>query len=568
MTNPDPSTKQDRTGSENSSGTVTILLRVLFVSLFVALLGRLFYLQVLQADNYRDLQEQQTHVTKREPAPRGTIHDRKNRIIATSITRFSVFADPKLVEDVRATARKLSNQLNVPEGELLEKLNREEDRFVWVKRKLKRQQIQFLRNQHIKGIGVRPEQARSYPHGNVAPHVIGFVGEGRRGLAGVEHSFDNLLAGKPGTRLFWRDGKNDLLYARSRMKEEPEPGDDLSVTIDVELQRIAREEFKKTKEKYRPNWGSLLVMEPDAGEVLALVNYPSFSLKNFEQSDENQRRNRALTDPVEPGSVFKPLVMAAALEERVIQRGDTIYCENGRYHYRGRELHDYTSFGRLTITEILSRSSNIGMAKIGIKLEDKLRQWVLSFGFGKKTGIQLPGEDAGHVQDTDSWNPIYTQTSVPMGHEILATPLQVTGAFCALANGGKLVKPVIVRDDGEQQARQEKRILTRATTRKVLSMMRKVVTEGTGTRAQSDYVDIAGKTGTSMKYSDQDKYLSVFVGVAPYPDPDLVVAAFVDEPKGEHTGGRVAAPVVRRVIERASAYLNGSGLQVNNPKNK
>jgi len=528
--------------------------------LFGALIARLAHLQLVSDGGYRTARGDQTEVVKKRPAPRGNIYDRTGRLLVTSRMKGSIYADPGRVRSPRKTAGVLHEMLGVDQDSLLEKLNREHDRFVWVKRYVSPGRVRKVKHRSLRGVRVRREYTRTHPFGTLGAHVLGFVGTERTGLAGVERVLDRTLTGTPGQLSYLRDGTGTLLY-RSRSKgREPVPGTPVTLTLDVGVQQAAEQSLRQTMEEFRANWASVVAMDPDNGAVLAMANRPSYHPESFQEVPADHRRNRAVTDPVEPGSSFKPIVMAAALEKGILTPDTEFFCENGAWSYRGRLLHDYKSFGKLSATGILEHSSNIGMAKIGIRLGKALRPWIKRFRFGTETGIQLPGEAPGFVQTREKWNPIYTQTSVPMGHEILTTPLQIVRSYCVFANGGYMVAPKLIRRNGNRpvidQRMVGKRILHRDTTRTMINMMRSVVESGTGTPVQSEQITIAGKTGTSRKYTNKDQYLSIFIGVAPVSDPEIVVGGFVDEPQGEHSGGKVAGPLVRRVIEQAKHHLN------------
>jgi cell division protein FtsI/penicillin-binding protein 2 len=541
--------------------TWTYLYAGILLLLFSVLVGRLYYLQIHKHQSYASQRSDQTEQVRKKDAPRGSIFDDRGRLLVASQLRMSVYADPGLVKTPEKTATALAQLLDVDKASLQEKLSREEDRFIWVKRRVTPSVAERVRQEEFRGVRFRREFDRRYPHGDLAAHVLGMVGSNRQGLGGVELQYDDALTGNPARFKYTRDGTGKLLYA-SAMQDQVRAtgGSDMRLTINLTLQQIVEQELNRLTDKHSPNWASVVVINPSNGAVKALANRPTFEPGAYGNSTESERRNRAITDPVEPGSSLKPFVMAAALEEGLVTPESRIFCENGQWRYRTRLLHDYKSFGALSATEVISKSSNIGMAKIGVELGGQLRPWIKRFRFGEPTGIALPGEDPGVVQSPSDWNEIYTQTSVPMGHEILTTPLQVVNAFSVFANGGYLVQPKIIRKVGDERYVRErmtgKRVLDTSTVSKMRDMMRKVVTDGTGTAAQSDLIRIAGKTGTSKKYTDKAKYLSVFVGFAPVHDPELVVGGFVDEAEEGYAGGQVVGPMVRRIFERASQFRN------------
>ncbi len=548
--------------AEEQRNWSTIWFRIYFTGiflLFAGLVGRLAYLQLFRETSFAEAREDQTHTVREQPAVRGNIYDASGRLLSTSARKRSIYADPGLVEKPAKTAKVLHRILGVDQASLGEKLKREKDRFVWVKRKVKSGLVKKVQSRSLRGIRVREEYERVYPHGSLASHVLGFVGDERRGLAGVEKVYNEPLSGSPGRVFYLRDGTGKLMYRPTSAGRDPVPGAPLTLTLHLGVQEAAERALKQTIKKFDAGWGSLVAMNPENGAVLAMANQPSFEPGAFQSTSASNRRNRAITDPVEPGSSFKPIVMAAGIEKGLVKPETRFDCENGSWSYKGRTIHDYKSFGTLTAKEIIEQSSNIGMAKIGLKIGKELRPWVRRFDFGERTGIALPGEAPGKVQSKKQWNPIYTQTSVPMGHEILTTPLQMVRSYCILANGGFMVKPRIVKKGGGQKVMKQRttgrRVIRRETATTLLNMMEAVVEQGTGTPVQSDQINIAGKSGTSRKYAQEERYLSVFIGVAPVSDPQIVVGVFVDEPQGEHAGGKVAGPVVKKVIEGAIQHL-------------
>lgn len=540
--------------ANNTIQTWVTVYKIAGLILFSLLSYRLYHLQIVKNDAFTEQQTQQTISETRVPASRGEIRDRNNRILATSTMELSVFADPGLIANPQSTAKQLTKHLQVSEDQLLQKLQKKNDRFVWVKRYVTEKQARTLRALNLPGIAFKREYKRKYPQNQLAAHTLGFVGAEQKGLAGIEYFFQDQLHGKPGHFLSARDALNNT-YRFLHWKQPPRSGDQIRLTLDVRTQSIVEDELDALVRKHNPKWVSAIMMDSHTGEIIALANKPGFSPESSDQSSRKTRRNHVITSPVEPGSVFKPVVMAAALEENKLSADETIYCEQGSFNYRGRTLHDYSSFGKLSSTGVLANSSNIGMAKIGLRLKDDLRTWVKRFGFGDETGIELPGEESGFVQTAERWNPIYTQTSVPMGHEILVTPLQMVRAFTVFASGGEIVNPTLIHPSERTDEPNRKKLLSANTQQTVQNMLRTVVTSGTATTIRDSSVAIAGKTGTSRKYNDEDKHFSSFIGMAPHPKSRYVLGVFVNEPDGVQSGGKVAAPAVKRIFEQAKPYL-------------
>jgi len=541
---------------------------------FCALGARLYYLQRIRYDDYSAHAQRQQVTTRTIPGHRGTILDCRGRVLAQSIPRWSVYLDPMGVDGFEQTAYALAQHLGLDDGEIYEDLLKNSTRrFLYLKHRNKRLRLdrkgwQDLKALELAGVHAVEEDERVYPNARLGSHVLGLTDIDGKGLEGIEMVMNDVLRGRPGRVTLKRDARGRRLLDSGFASSAPVHGKDVMLTLDTVIQYIAEEELQAVMARHAPVSALCVVMDPLTGDVLAMANRPAFDADQ-RSGPISDRRNRAVTDIYEPGSTFKPLVMAAALEWDVVQPSTRIFCQNGIYKVFGRKLHDHHPYGSLTISQVVIKSSNIGMAKVGIMMgPEKLQRCLSLFGFGSATNIRLPGEQAGMVTPPAKWNG-YSTTSVPMGQEIAVTPIQMCAAFSAIGNGGVFFSPGIIkgviREDSELNetgfTHASKRILSPEVTLGAMSdMLQRVVTEGTGKRAaQADY-RIMGKTGTAQKVIDgrysHDKYIASFVGLAPAEQVRLVTIVVVDEPtQNGYYGGQVAAGAVGRILARSLEYL-------------
>lgn len=551
---------------------------ILIISLFVIYLGlalQLGRIQILEHRGYQELAEKQHYKREEIPAHRGRILDRNGKTLAQSLEVSSVFANPKEVEDKKVVSKKLSRVLGLNPARILELLERDKE-FVWIKRVVGLKEAQEVKELGLSGVDICQESRRSYPCDKLLSQVIGFVDIDEKGLEGIELSFDRELSGQPGYRIIARDGRQRPIFTPQNPAVSPVHGDSIILTIDLTLQHIMEEEVDKALLEWRPRSITAIAMSPSTGEIMALTNRPTYDPNYFVHFSPEERRNRAITDCYEPGSIIKPLVVSGLLKRGLARPEDVFFCSNGVFHIGKRVLHDVHPYGDLTLAEILIHSSNIGMAKLAmIEGQKRLYSDLKDFGFGEPTGIELPGEISGALRHLDQWTS-YSLPSIAMGHELTATPLQMLTAYSAIANGGTLMKPRIVRavadNKGEKIKRRFKpesirRVVNERVAREVLTpILTKVVEEGTGKRAYIKEYAVAGKTGTSQKARQTGKgyggegYVSSFVGYAPAEAPKLCVLVMINEPHGgAYYGGTVTAPVVREILRRSLHYL-GSGV--------
>jgi len=540
-----------------------------FVLLFLAVAVRAFQLQILQGEKLKRLGERQ-HLKEWIVLPkRGTILDRAGEPLALSLEVQSVYARPRRIKEPEAVARSLAQALGVSQVELEQKLKAEKP-FVWLKRQIGPKEAERIRTLNIEGVGMSFEPNRYYPQGQLAGQVVGFVSRDAQGLEGVELYYDNYIRGESGSPVIERDALGRRVLAQGVEEIQIPPGADVYLTIDTSIQHVAEKQLEAAVTKYRAKAGIAIVVEPFSGEVLALANYPFFNPNNFARQSSQQWRNRAVTDSFEPGSTFKTVLAAAALDEGVVGKEDLFYCEFGKYPFAGRTIHDTHEYGWLPFYKIIQYSSNIGVTKVAEKLKkDRYFKYIDRFGFGRPTGIDIPGEASGMVRSPDGWSSIDLATHA-FGQGIAVTPMQLVMAYGAIANGGFLMRPFVVRrvvaPDGEvlvaNQSHVVRRVVSEKSAHLLTSILKGVVSDGgTGLMASVEGFEVAGKTGTAHKpdlthggYSAKKRVAS-FVGFVPADDPRLVLLIIVDEPEGNVYGGVVAAPAFRDIARGALRHL-------------
>ena len=531
---------------------------------------RVFGIQIQQGDRLAERAARQ--YLRRLPlvSRRGTIYDRAGRELAVSLRVASAFADPAEVENPAETARALAPVLGQPITELRTRLTSDKT-FVWLRRQLEPRQADAISDLSLKGVGMAPESRRFYPRQELAAHVLGMVGLEDRGLEGVEHLYDDLLGGKPQFVVAQQDALGRLVF-RQEQAEPHTPIFDVHLTIDEVLQYVAERELARAVERSRAKAGSVVVLDPATGEILALANQPTFDPNHYKQGGNAARRNRAATDYFEPGSIFKVILAAGAIEEGVIRPTDMFFGENGAIQVGGVTIRDHERYGWITVRQILSQSSNVGAIKIGQKLGKSLYyHYISGFGFGSLTGVDLPGETPGLIRRPKGWSAL-SLSVLSLGQEISVTPIQFATAFAAVANGGTLMRPHVVRglrtQDGTLARHVEpvvvRRVVSEATARTLLEMLTSVVEEGTGKEAAVPGYAVAGKTGTAQKvdpatgrYSHR-KIVASFVGAVPAESPRLVILVMIDEPETLRWGGSIAAPAFREIARDAMKYLKVS----------
>ncbi|MDP8237103.1 MAG: penicillin-binding protein 2 [Candidatus Erginobacter occultus] len=542
-----------------------------FLIFAVLLLSRLFALQCLQHSRYQLQARGQQQSTYFLPPRRGTIYDSRGNMLAASIPCYSLYAVPREIppERIDEIADLLFPVIDTDLEQIRSRLTGERW-FVWLKRQLSEEESERIRRLALPGIGLKEDLKRVYPKGNLLSQVLGFTDPDGNGLEGLEWKFDRQLRGSPGWLLTEKDGaRREVAWHRSHSLD-PLDGCDIHLTVDEVIQSFAEEALERVYRQYGAAWASLLVMEPSTGKILALANRPTFDPNVYPLSTAEERRNRTITDPIEPGSTFKVFPAAAALEAGLVARDTEFYCEEGAYWIGGRPLRDSSPHGILRFDEILQKSSNIGMAKVGMIMgRDNLYQSLVRFGIGRNSGIELPGEAPGTLRHPRDWSGLSLR-SITMGHEVSMTALGLLTAFSALGNGGVLVQPRIVdrveAPTGEvlyrYPVREKGRVVSEETAREMLDILSQVSVEGgTGRRAAIKGFPVAGKTGTAQKLSPEggyshSLYRALYMGLVPASRPRLAILVVVDEPRPEYYGGVVSAPVFKEVGERIIRYLD------------
>ena len=539
--------------------------------LLLAALGlmgwRAFDLQVARPEQFLRRAQRQYYQKVVLPPRRGAIYDRRGRELAVSIKVPSLYALPPKVKNPEALAQRLAPILGVTSQRLRELLQAERS-FVWLKRHLTPRQEKEVMALHVKGVGTLPETRRFYPHGELAAPLLGFVGVDAQGLEGIELAYDHWLKAPPRVMVLERDALGRWIYLPSREGETAGPCD-LRLTIDLMVQYTLEKELKAGIIETEAKGAVGVALDPWSGEILAMASLPSFNPNLFYRYPRERWRNRAVSALFEPGSLLKVFLVAAALEEGLVRPEDLFFCEGGRYRVGRVVIHDVKPHRWLTVERIIQHSSNIGAAKMGEVLGPyRYYQYLRAFGFGGRTGVGLPGEERGILRSPKAWTKVDLVT-LAFGQGMAATPLQLATAFSAIANGGLLLRPYVVKEVLNRRGQKvrsfgpevRRRALSSTTCRRVLSMMKKVVSrEGTGSRAQLQGYTVAGKTGTSQKFDpsvggySREHVVASFVGFLPAEHPRAVILIMVDEPKKATHGGTAAAPIFRRVAEELVRY--------------
>jgi cell division protein FtsI (penicillin-binding protein 3) len=521
----------------------------LFLVFFIALITRAYQIQVLNGLNLKARADRQHTTTLRVESERGVIFDRNGGKLAVSVMSDSVCADPSKIEDLRGTAVKLSTALNIDREILLKKMSGAKN-FCWLARRITPDQTALVEKLDLDGIFIIKEPKRFYPNGELAGHLIGFVGMDANGLEGLEFGFNEHLKGEPEQLRWTRDARGKRLYPRIEPATASHKGGaNLVLTIDSRIQYLVESQLKEAVQSKGAKGGLAVVMDPKTGEILALANEKSFDPNHFSKYGAARGKNRVIVDCFDPGSTFKPFLAAAALEEGVLKETDRIYCENGSYAVADRVIREAQrkKHGYLSFAEIIKYSSNIGSVKIAERLgKEKLYKYITRFGFGQKSGIDLPGETAGLLRPVRNWTRVDAAT-IAFGQGISVTAIQLISALSAIANQGVLMKPYIVKGlvDRQGQVIQKytptpvRQVVSPQTAKRMTALMTKVVgdPDGTGKNARIDNVNVAGKTGTSQKFDfahhvySSERVRTSFMGFFPAEDPQVAILVILDEPQ-------------------------------------
>lgn len=541
-----------------------------FVACFLLVAVRAFQLQVLGRDEWRKRAENQYQRVVPLIPQRGSIYDRNSQELALSLEVDSIFLEPQKVVGGAGAASALALALDLPQKQVATKLTSKKG-FLWLKRQVSPAESARVKALNLAGVNFIKEHRRYYPSSEIGAQLIGFTGLDPEGLEGLELKYDSVLLGQGGYLVTERDALGRGIGPGGNTVEGAAPGGNLYLTLDKNLQYLAEKELAAGIAATRAEAGSVVVVDPATGQVLAMANRPGFNPNAFQSHRPSQWRNRALVDTFEPGSTFKIFLLAAALNEGLLKERQTIDCENGTFKVGGRVIHDHHPYARLTPSEILKYSSNIGSAKIGKMLErERYHRYLSDFGFGSATGIDLPGESCGLMRRPGKWFEA-DLAAISFGQGVTVTSLQLASAVGAIANGGALMQPYVVDHivdaNGEIVEQRMPKVLRQVVSPQVAAQVREMmvaVTEkgGTGTLAAVPGFRVAGKTGTAQKVDavtggySADKRVSSFVGFIPAEAPRLVVLVMVDEPSDQVYGGLVAAPIFSRFAAQAMQYLN------------
>ncbi|OPY12262.1 MAG: Stage V sporulation protein D [Syntrophus sp. PtaU1.Bin005] len=545
-----------------------VTLLVFFVVLFVALFSRAIHLQIMSSKALKELAQRQHTKTLQLPPERGIIFDRNGEKLAASLQVDSVCADPsKMARPVDAAVR-IASILDIDRQEVMKKLLHSK-RFCWIARRIPSEIARKVEDAGIEGIFLVKEPKRFYPNGELASQLVGLVGYDSVGLEGLEIKYDQYLKGTPEKLVWTRDAKGNVLFPRvEKASISSDESLSLVLTIDSRIQHLVESQLKAAVRDKGAKGGLAIVMDPKTGEILALANSPGFDPNALRTVSSENKKNRAVTDCFDPGSTFKPFLVAAALEEGAVRESDRFYCENGAYAIGNRVIHEAKRkrHAMLSVHDILKYSSNIGSVKIAEKLgKEKFYDYIRSFGFGARTGIDLPGEIPGLLRPVGDWTRVDAAT-VAFGQGISVTAIQLITALSTIANQGTMMKPYVVRALVDKKGQivssysptAVRRVISPNTARHLTAIMTDIVgqEDGTGKNARIESVSVAGKTGTSQKYDharnaySSERVKTSFMGFFPAEDPQVAILVILDEPQKDRWGGVAAAPVFKAIGEQ------------------
>jgi cell division protein FtsI (penicillin-binding protein 3) len=554
--------------SENRLHTRLLIVAGIALLWMTAVFGRLAWLQLFAHSYYLARAQKQQQRTIEITPKRGAIYDRNGHALAMSIPVDSAFAVPtELGDNAPLAARLISGVLGIPSDVLEEKLSSGTS-FVWIQRKLPPDKAEAISALNLKGIYLQKENQRFYPKRDLAAHVLGFVDLDEKGLGGIEYALDSQIRAKSQRVIVMADARQKTFDGGLPQRER---GANVVLTLDEKIQYIAERELAAAMAKTRALAGSVIVMNPTNGEVLAIANWPKFNPNAVTDVPAEARMNRAISALYEPGSTFKLITLAAAFDQGITNPNEVFDCENGAVYIAGHRIHDHKRFGLLTVSDILAKSSDVGAIKIALRLgAPKFFDYIKAFGFGALTGIDLPGESKGLLRNINNWTPI-SIGSISMGQEVGVTPIQLITAVSAIANGGYLVHPHVVGEvrradqvvvtPGATNQAEPRQVIRPETAATLRPLMEGVILHGTGPLARLDGWTAAGKTGSAQKIDPNTgrysptQLIASFTGFAPINNPAIAVLVSLDSPVGLHEGGQVAAPVFKRIAEQTLAYL-------------
>jgi cell division protein FtsI (penicillin-binding protein 3) len=543
------------------------LLSGIFVLWCCGICVRLVYLQIFRYGSFEQRAQHQQQRTEEVSARRGIIYDRQGRELAMSINVDSVFAVPSEMPNAPSTISLVARITKQDPRELLAKCEASKT-FCWVARKPDPETSARIRSLNLRGIYFQKESKRYYPKNDLAAQVLGYVGMDDAGLSGVEREYEDKLHGRPGQMLISVDARKKWFGS---VEKQPEPGQNIVLTIDEKIQYIAERELATAIQQTHAISGTVVVENPRTGEILALANQPTFNPNLTREITPEKLKNHAVSDIYEPGSTFKLVTIAGALEEKVTRPDELFDCQMGSIVFNGMRIRDSRPHGLLTVSDVLAESSDVGSIKIGMRLgDDRFYKYIRGFGFGQQTGIELPGETRGMTKPVSRWSKV-SIAAISMGQEIGITPLQLVGLISTMANDGIYVAPRIVAATTQPQSApqtiafhpvDEHRVISSLTAAEMRQMMQGVVLHGTGTKAKLIGYSSAGKTGTAQKVDpathaySRTKYVASFAGFAPVNNPSVTIAVVLDSAVGLHQGGQVSAPVFTRIAQQVLEYLH------------
>jgi cell division protein FtsI/penicillin-binding protein 2 len=540
----------------------------LSILLYILIAFKLFSVQIIQHDQYTQKYKQQSRKKITIFAPKGNIYDRKYRKLAENIGMNYAFGiNTRNVSNKTGLAKRISSVTHKPYSDYLKSIN-SKDGFVWVANDLSEKErgeiLNILTEQESLVAAFRLTPNRVYPQGRTASQIVGYINIDGEGLSGIEKEFGDRLTGQDGWEYIYKDAKQKRSFGTDLIKKQPVAGNSVVLTIDDTFQAIAEDELARAVEKWKAQKGVVIIMEPRSGEILAMTSYPDFDPNKPGDHEAFARKHKAITDTYEPGSTFKTLTAAILFEENLVKEDDEFFCDNEGYLIGRRRINDSheNEVELMSFRDVIGQSSNIGTVKASELLDkEKHYAYLRDFGFGNRTDIELTGEVKGVLPKLRSWS-LTTQPTLSFGQGISVTPLQLVTAYCAIANGGDLVKPMIVKGiiDKDNKIVEKydsqviRKVISKKTAERTRGLLRYVVENGTGSSAEIEVLKPGGKTGTSQKVIDGRYsgrfYDASFIGMVPYDDPALVCLVMLDSPRGSIYGGTVAAPVFRNIVKR------------------
>jgi cell division protein FtsI (penicillin-binding protein 3) len=528
---------------------------------------RLVYLQIFRYGSFEQRAQHQQQRTVEVSARRGIIYDRSGRELAMSVSVDSAFAVPTEIPDLAGAISLISRITKSDPHELLARCKAART-FCWVARKADAETASRIRALNLRGVYFQKESKRFYPKGELAAQVIGYVGTDDEGLSGIEREYDDQLRGRPGEMLISVDARRKWFGS---VEKQPEPGQNVVLTIDQQIQFIAERELDAAMEATHGVSGTVIVENPHTGEILALANRPTFNPNLTREITPEKLKDHAVSDVYEPGSTFKIVTISAALDENLTRPDEKFDCQMGSIVVFGRRIHDWHPFGVMPVSDILAHSSDVGAIKVALRVGDeRMYKYIRAFGFGQQTGIELPGETRGLAKPLSRWSKV-SIGAIAMGQEIGVSPLQLAAMVSSIANDGVMVGSHIVAAANEPHstpqtiafhATQQRRAISTTTAALMRQMMQGVVLRGTGKKAILEGYSSAGKTGTAQKVDpathtySRTKYIASFAGFAPVNNPEIVVVTIIDSPQGRHHGGDVGAPIFQHVAQQVLEYLH------------